>query len=110
MKPILAHIAGISLMTLASTSGAPALSFALSFDSAGSSKPLDGRLLLLLSTDPKEEPRFQINDSPKSQIVFGLDVNDWKPGELLKVTGNDPDLFGYPIRSFGDLKPGEYAI
>ena len=113
MKPILALIAGLSIMTqigLPSASGTPALSFALSFDSASSPKPLDGRLLLLFSTDPKEEPRFQINDSPKSQIVFGLDVIDWKPDGVLKISANHPDLFGYPIRTFGDLKPGEYTI
>src|ERR1044071_3101937 len=113
MKPILALIAGLSIMTqigLPSASGTPALSFALSFDSASSPKPLDGRLLLLFSTDPKEEPRFQINDSPKSQIVFGLDVIDWKPDGVLKISANHPDLFGYPIRTFGHLKPGEYTI
>ena len=26
--------------------------------------PLDGRLLLLLSNDPSDEPRMQINDTP----------------------------------------------
>ncbi|MFN8942930.1 MAG: hypothetical protein ACK5ZJ_24710, partial [Acidobacteriota bacterium] len=40
----------------------------------------DGRLLLLFSTDGSAEPRFQISDSPKTQIVFGADVEGVLPG------------------------------
>ena len=49
-----------------------------------SDKPLDGRLLFLVSsdpnamTDPKLEPRLQINDTPKTQMVFGATVEGWK--------------------------------
>ena len=49
--------------------------FAVSFAKARSAQPLDGRVLLLLSTDESDEPRMQINDSPRSQMVFGLDVD-----------------------------------
>jgi hypothetical protein len=35
--------------------------------------------LLVLSTDPSDEPRMQIDDSPRSQIVFGLTVDGWHP-------------------------------
>ena len=49
--------------------------FEVSFAKARSSQPLDGRVLLLLSTDGSDEPRMQINDSPRSQMVFGLDVD-----------------------------------
>ena len=42
--------------------------------------PLDGRLLVMFSTDSKDEPRFQINDGPKTQQIFGIDVNDLQPG------------------------------
>ena len=86
MKTMLALLTGVNAVTqvgLASPAGDSALAFNVTFDAAKSATPLDGRLLLLLSTDPAEEPRFQINDSPKTQIVFGLDVEDWKPGEAL---------------------------
>ena len=46
-----------------------------------SPQPLDGRLLLLLSTDPCDEPRKQIDDTPRSQMVFGLTVDGWQPGQ-----------------------------
>jgi hypothetical protein len=38
-----------------------------------SDKPLDGRLLLLLSKSTFGEPRFQISDDEKTQQVFGIE-------------------------------------
>jgi hypothetical protein len=84
--------------------------FKVTFDQARSATPLDGRLLLLLSTDPAEEPRFQISDSPKTQIVFGMDVENWRPGEARVMDATNAGIFGYPIRSPHDLKPGEYTL
>ena len=37
----------------------------VSFPASRSEKPLDGRALLLLSNDPSDEPRMQIDDTPK---------------------------------------------
>lgn len=79
--------------------------FSISLPSGGNT--LDGRLLLLLSTDPTNEPRFQINDGPNSQIVFGIDVENWKPGARQTI---DARAFGYPVRSLAALKPGEYRV
>lgn len=79
----------------------------VSFPAARSSKPLDGRLLLLLSNDRSEEPRMQINDTPKSQMVFGVTVDGWKPGESLKVGDNAQ---GYPRAHLRDVPPGEYTV
>ena len=84
-----------------------ALEFAVSFPRERSAAPLDGRLLVLLSTDPVAEPRFQINDGPNTQLVFGIDVEDWKPGQAAVV---DARAFGYPVRSIAQLRPGEYHV
>ena len=46
------------------------------------SELLDGRLLLLLSNNNKQEPRFQINDAAGTQMIFGVDVEGWQPGEF----------------------------
>lgn len=81
--------------------------FSISFPAAQSSHPLDGRMLLLLSTDPSEEPRMQINDTPKSQMVFGVTVDGLKPGEPVVV---DDKAFGYPIRKLSDVPPGDYYV
>lgn len=113
MKITLAWLAifhAVKLLAEAPAGDRSGLSFAITFNAEKSASPLDGRLLLLLSSDQREEPRFQINDSPKTQIVFGLDVEDWKPGEARIVDAATPGMFGYPVRSLGGLQPGEYRV
>ena len=95
---MLALIAAFSLL---------AVEFSVSFPAARSAKPLDGRLLILLSTDPKAEPRFQINDGPNTQIVLGQDVENWRPGVSVRVGAR---ALTYPIESLADLKPGRYLV
>jgi hypothetical protein len=80
--------------------------FTVSFPKERSAKPLDGRLLLLLSTDPSEEPRMQIDDTPRSQLIFGVNVDGLAPGAAATV---DANASGYPIRSLKDVPPGEYT-
>ncbi|MDX2178547.1 MAG: alpha/beta hydrolase-fold protein [Bryobacteraceae bacterium] len=84
-----------------------AADFSVSFPASRSTQPLDGRLLILLSTDSKAEPRFQINDGPNTQMVFGVDVENWKPGAPWIV---DAKAFGWPVRSLSQVKPGEYYV
>lgn len=66
-----------------------------------------GRLMLLFSHDTSDEPRNQINISPKSQIVFGMNVKDWKPGTPILIS---PAADGYPIDHIADLPPGSYTV
>src|SRR5271165_1591887 len=87
--------------------GASAQSFSVTFPAERSAQPLDGRILLVLSTDPSDEPRNQINDTPKSQIVFGVTVDGLKPGEPVIV---DDKAWGYPIRSLKNVPSGEYTV
>jgi hypothetical protein len=81
--------------------------FEIAFPRERSAQPLDGRLLLLLSTDPSEEPRMQINISPNTQMVFGFDVDGLAPDKVAVV---DAEAYGYPVRSLRDVKPGEYYV
>jgi hypothetical protein len=86
---------------------ATATVFSVSFPKSRSDKPLDGRILLILSTDASEEPRMQINDTPKTQIIFGIDVDGMLPGQTRIV---DASAAGYPIKSLRDVPPGEYFV
>ncbi|MBI4891856.1 MAG: hypothetical protein HY821_14615 [Acidobacteria bacterium] len=86
---------------------APAQTISVTLPAAQATKPLDGRLLILFSTDPKAEPRFQIGDGLNTQIVFGQDVDNWKPGTPLAFDRSSP---GYPISNVKDLRPGEYTV
>jgi hypothetical protein len=86
---------------------ASAQTISVSFPATRAEKPLDGRLLLLLSNDPSDEPRMQIDDSIKSQMIFGVTVDGWKPGEPIAI-GDDAQ--GYPRASLKDVPAGEYTI
>ncbi len=79
----------------------------VSFGPEVSKTPLDGRLLVMLSTDPKDEPRNQINDSTKTQQIFGIDVNGLMPEEEAKIDGS---VLGYPVESLRQVPPGKYRI
>ncbi len=68
---------------------------------------LDGRLLLLLSNNKNEEPRFQVNDAAHTQLVFGIDVNDWSPKSDELV---DMHAFGYPMERLKDVPAGDYYV
>jgi len=81
--------------------------FAVRFTAAQSAEPLDGRLLLMLSTDDSKEPRFLINDTLKTQQVFGRDVDGLKPGEDAVF---DASHLGYPLQSLKDVPPGTYTV
>jgi len=76
------------------------LRFGIGFPAERSRTPLDGRLLLLISTDDKAEPRFQITAGADTQLVFGIDVDGLAPGVEAVV---DASSFGYPLRSLAEL-------
>jgi hypothetical protein len=81
--------------------------FGVAFARSLSEEPLDGRLLLLISTDGSNEPRFQISDGARTQLVFGIDVDGLKPEEFAVI---DKTVFGYPIRSIAAIPRGEYWV
>ncbi|MEO0572482.1 MAG: alpha/beta hydrolase-fold protein [Bacteroidota bacterium] len=80
---------------------------AVSFAANASEQTLDGRLLLMLSTDDEREPRFQINAGLNTQLIFGMDVEKMQPGQEMVFDGS---VFGFPYPSLADVPPGEYTI
>ena len=87
--------------------GNQGLKFEVSYPAELSDKPLDGRLLLMLSSKEGAEPRFQISTGADTQLVFGIDVDSWKPGEKAVF---DAAVFGYPLESLADVPAGEYRV
>ncbi|MEO1625679.1 MAG: alpha/beta hydrolase-fold protein [Bacteroidota bacterium] len=82
-------------------------SFAVRLPAELADQTVDGRLLLLLSKDDSREPRFQVNDNPGSQLVFGLDVLGWSGNKEQSLSD---DAFGYPIHQLKDVPAGEYYV
>jgi len=84
------------------------LRFEISFPDSQSAKPLDGHILLGISTDKSSEPRFQLREEEASSAqFFGLDVDAWKPGAPVVI---DSTTLGYPLVSLDQLPPGDYYV
>ncbi len=83
------------------------MEFAVSFSERIEGESLDGRIILLLSTDNSAEPRFQTGGGAGAIGVFGLDVEDLAPGEDAIL---DSSVFGYPVESLNELPRGVYYV
>lgn len=84
------------------------LKIEITYPASLSSVPLEGRVLLAISTTDQPEPRFQIDEEEaKSQQLFGVQVDGWKAGEPAQV---DASTLGYPVRSLKDLRAGDYYV
>jgi hypothetical protein len=81
--------------------------FVITYPAERSATPLDGRLLLMLSTDSSAEPRFQIGDQENTQLIFGANVDGWRPGRPATIDGSMP---GYPVEDLSRVPPGRYRV
>ena len=84
-----------------------ALRFEVSFSQQQSETPLDGRVYVMLSTDDKDEPRFEISDDPDTQQFFGVDVDALAPGKSAIL---DATAIGYPTQSLKSIPAGDYYV
>ncbi len=79
----------------------------VTFTEEASGQVLDGRLLLMLSTDDEKEPRFQINAGLGTQLIFGVDVDGMNPGDEIVF---DDAVLGFPYASLNEVPAGEYTV
>lgn len=84
-----------------------AQTFRIHIDASLNQPELDGRLILLLSKNNDAEPRFQVNDGPTSQLIFGTDIEGWKPNTTKLV---DVQAVGYPIERLSEVPAGDYYV
>ena len=84
-----------------------AQTFRVSIAASLNQPSLDGRLLLLLSNNNRSEPRFQVSDDAETQLVFGIDVENWQPGATRLV---DMHAIGYPLERLKDIPSGDYYV
>ncbi len=82
-------------------------SFLISFSPATSEAALDGRLILILTKNDEEEPRFRVRPGVDAVQIFGLNVDGMSPGEGVIL---DQTVFGYPHDSLLDLPEAEYFV
>jgi hypothetical protein len=83
--------------------------FVVSFPAARSATAIDGRVILLLSRDLKEEPRSHVDaDEPmKSPYIFGVNVDGLTGGKPVVL---DEQAFGWPARKLSQVPPGDYFV
>ena len=81
--------------------------FEISFSKEVSAAPLDGHVMLLISTDAPSEPRFRLSFTVKTAQAFGVDVDALAPGAPAVV---DETTLGYPLDSLKDIPAGDYYV
>jgi len=108
MKNLTRIIIGLAFVLLVScTEKSNSPIFNVSINTALIDGPVDGRMLLLISTNDDAEPRFQITDEPNSQLVYGLDVEGFTVKDWVEFNGVE---FGYPLESLSELPEGDYFV
>lgn len=106
MKKLFFLLAIVSLVLGSCTSEeSKSVSFTITLSDSLDVDQLDGRLLLMLSTNKDAEPRFQINNGLNTQLIFGKNVEGWQKGESITFTSED---LGYPIEDLKDVPAGTY--
>src|ERR1022692_2386462 len=94
---LLASLLCIALR-LAAQSKSP-LRFEISWE-----KPMDGHVVLVLSSNPQGEPRNQVNEGLNTQQMFGADADGARTVTI------DGATLGYPRESLGRVPAGEYYV
>ena len=94
-------------LIFASCSSSNELQFEVTYDASLASSAFDGRLLVLVSSSDRSEPRFQINDNDDTGIVIGKDVSNWE-AETPELVGGNQAI--YPLENLKELKAGRYYV
>jgi len=83
--------------------------FSVSFPTKRSAKPLDGRVILLLSRDFTREPRSHVepNEPLASPYLFGFTVDGLAPGAKAVL---DDSAFGWPATHLSAIPVGDYFV
>ena len=104
---LLLVVAAIGSCTVPSDEVPLGTSFVVSFSPGVLDESSDGRLILILTKNDDEEPRFQVRPGVNAVQIFGVNVEGMHPGETILL---DQNAFGYPHASPTDLPEGEYFV
>ncbi len=102
---VVAGLATLRANQQASTAGP--LRFEVTYPASRSDEPLDGRLLVILSTRKDGEPRFHVSAGPAGQPIFGLDLEGWPAGAPASVAGG---TIGFPVQRLSEIPAGTYTV
>ena len=87
--------------------GGTSLLIGASFSAEREPEAVDGRMIVVLSTEAEPEPRFQVGAGVNAPQVFGVDVEGLAAGQEAVI---DAETFGYPADSLSEVPAGEYWV
>lgn len=70
--------------------------------------PVKGRVLAIVSRNPRVEPRFRTGAT--GAPLWGMDVRDWKGGQTFTIEEGKESVRGYPFESTSKIPPGDYFV
>jgi hypothetical protein len=68
------------------------------------SKPLDGRVILIVSTNANQEPRMSASEGLNTQQIFGVDADGARTAVI------DGTTLGYPRDTLAQVSAGDYTV
>jgi len=86
---------------------APAVEFKIALPAEVGTEAVDGRVLLLLTTNDETEPRFQVRAGFRAIQVFGVEVEGLVSDSTVRI---DDSIQGYPAAGLAAVSPGEYHV
>ena len=79
--------------------------FEISFPRSAHSKPITGRVYVMISRTAETEPRQQVGRT--GIPFFGQDIEQLKPGQAATIDERD---LGAPVASIREIPPGDYFV
>lgn len=104
---LLVFIVGIGVARLGVAADNSGPKFEVSFPASVHAQPITGRILVLIGRDPGKEPRLQLGWPGDAPAVFGINVDQLKPGAQAMVDGRSSSS---PFASLNDLPAGDYYV
>ncbi|MBV8051567.1 MAG: hypothetical protein JOZ80_10290 [Acidobacteriaceae bacterium] len=81
--------------------------FEISFPASAHGGVITGRVFVALTRHGDPEPRLQVSGWQRCTPLFGVDVEQLKPGDFAEINGG---TLGYPLHSLRDLPAGDYYV
>ncbi|MGC1783001.1 MAG: alpha/beta hydrolase-fold protein [Acidobacteriaceae bacterium] len=103
---LLAPVLLLALVFVAPAYSAPVTRFEVSLPVTAASKPITGRVFVIITRTNRIEPRIQLL-SEQAPPFFGKDIHALQPGQSVTIDETTP---GYPLDRLKDLPAGDYYV
>ena len=81
--------------------------FEISVPASAHAGPITGRVFVAVTRHASPEPRLQVAGWQRCTPLFGVDVEQLKPGDSVQIDGG---TLGYPLHSLRELPAGDYYV